>query len=34
MAIIITIVILIIVWAWMFYEASNAPFINDDKYDK
>ena len=28
------IVILIIVWSWMFYEASNAPFINDDKYDK
>ena len=24
-------VILIIVWAWMFYEASNAPVINDDE---
>jgi hypothetical protein len=23
-------IILIIVWAWMFYEAINAPIINDD----
>ena len=23
-------VILILVWAWMFYEAINAPIINDD----
>ena len=30
MGIITFLVILIIVWAWMFYEASNAPIINDD----
>ena len=29
--IITILIILIIVWAWMFYEASNAPTINDDK---
>lgn len=31
MGIITFLVILIIVWAWIFYEASNAPIINDDK---
>jgi len=27
----ILIILVILVWAWMFYEAKNAPTINEDK---
>jgi len=25
------VILVILVWAWMFYEAKNAPTINEDK---
>jgi hypothetical protein len=29
----ILIILVILVWAWMFYEASNAPTINEEDKD-